>query len=39
MCPLEAIQIETAASIDQDRCGRCGACIAVCPEGAIDWAR
>ncbi len=34
-CPVDAITVEEAALIDENRCIGCGECIAVCPEKAV----
>ncbi len=35
VCPAVAIEVKSAAFIDDKKCIGCGHCIAVCPEGAI----
>jgi len=38
ICPLQAISIEEdVVTIDKGSCSGCGACLAVCPHGAISY--
>ena len=38
ICPLKAISIdENTVTIDKSMCSGCGACVAVCPHGAISY--
>ena len=39
VCPVWAIELDGAPSIDQLSCIPCGACDRVCPEGAIRYGR
>ncbi len=39
-CPHDAIsRTETGLLIDHERCAECGACVAVCPTGAMQYGR
>ncbi len=35
VCPVEAIQVNDYAVVNEDECVDCGTCVDECPEGAI----
>lgn len=40
VCDFDAIHVEdNLASIDQSKCTKCGACVAVCPVEVIKWVK